>query len=96
MIDRDKVIRELECIRDWSQFAMNKHWLVAGASEKMVRYAEDALEFMKAQEPVEPIYNGDCEWDECPNCGYVLSKQYNPCPGCGRPVKWNAEYIRCD
>ena len=49
----------------------------------------DALELLKAYEPVEPVYNGDCDWEECPNCGYVLSKRYNPCPGCGRPVKWN-------
>ena len=48
---RDKVIKELECIRDWSQFAVNKRWLVAGATEKMVKYAEDALELLKAQEP---------------------------------------------
>ena len=47
------------------------------------------IDYLQAQEAIEPIYNGDCEWDECPNCGYVLSKQYNPCPGCGRPVKWD-------
>lgn len=50
MPDREKVVKELECIRDWAQFAVNKRWLVAGASEKMVKYAEDALELLKAQE----------------------------------------------
>lgn len=48
---RERVIKELECIRDWSQFAVNKRWLVAGATEKMVKYAEDALKLLKAQEP---------------------------------------------
>lgn len=51
MDKREKVIKGLECIRDWSQFAVNKRWLVAGASEKMVQYAEDALELLKAQAP---------------------------------------------
>ncbi|MBP5709997.1 MAG: hypothetical protein J6W84_03365 [Bacteroidales bacterium] len=46
-----KVIRGLECIRDWSQFAVDRGWIDARASEKMVKYAEDALELLKAQEP---------------------------------------------
>ena len=50
MTEREKVIKGLECIRDWSQFAVNKGWLVAGASEKMVKYAKDALELLKAQD----------------------------------------------
>ena len=32
MPDLEIVINGLECIRDWSQFAVNKRWLVAGAS----------------------------------------------------------------
>ena len=69
MTDREKVIKGLERIRDWSQFAVNKRWLVAGASEKMVQYAEDALELLKAQEPrvmtageMEKLNERICEW----------------------------------
>ena len=74
---REKVISELEACVDDS--------IVAVVPCNTVL---DALELLKAQEPVKPVYNGDCDWEECSNCGYVLSKQYNPCPGCGRPVKW--------
>ena len=46
------------------------------------------VDLLKAQERVEPVYNGDCDWYECPDCGYVFGKAYNPCPNCGRAVKW--------
>lgn len=48
-MDREKVIKGLECIRDWAQFTVNHGWIVGGASEKMVKYAEDALALLKAQ-----------------------------------------------
>lgn len=63
---REKVIKGLECIRDWSQFAVNKGWLVAGASEKMVKYAEEALELLKAQEPKK----------KCADCGYAFTEGF--------------------
>ena len=49
----------------------------------------DAIELLKAQKPVYPVYDGDCDWTTCSNCGYVLDKAYGKCPGCGEAVKWN-------
>lgn len=43
----EKVIKGLECI----QLAANKGWLVCGAPERMVKYADDAIALLKAQEP---------------------------------------------
>lgn len=58
----------------------------------------EAIELLKAQEPVEPVMDIDT-W-KCWNCGHTLEhqellgdnvlfhEQYNYCPECGRPVKW--------
>lgn len=55
-------------------------------------------EALQAQEPVEPVMDIDT-W-KCGNCGHTLEhqellgdnvlfhEQYNYCPECGRPVKW--------
>lgn len=60
----------------------------------------DALELLKAQEPVKPVVDIDT-W-KCGNCGHALEhqqllgdnvlfhEQYNYCPECGRAVKWDA------
>lgn len=88
---REKVIKGLECIRDWSQFAVNKRWLVAGATEKMVKYAEDALKLLKAQEPVEAKIGGsadNCWWYTCGGCGEAIDHIDRYCRHCGRAVKW--------
>ena len=96
MTDREKVVKGLKCIRDWSQFAVNKGWLVAGASEKMVKYAEDALELLKAQEPVKPVPSDRYVRTEpvtfdykCVVCNAGLVRHWVCCPCCGQAVKWN-------
>ena len=93
MTDREKVIKGLEwCMNEKHDCYREKGCPYENEGEDIgCKYAlhRDALELLKVQEPVEPVYNGDCDWEECPNCGYVLSKRYNPCPGCGRAVKWD-------
>ena len=56
--------------------------------DELEKAAWDVLKMLEEERPIQPVYNGDCDWEECPNCGYVLEKKYNPCPGCGRPIKW--------
>lgn len=58
----------------------------------------DALDLLKAQEPVKPVLDIDT-W-KCGNCRHTLEhqellgdnvlfhEQYNYCPECGRAVKW--------
>ena len=38
--------------------------------------------------PAEVVYDGDCDWCTCANCGAVLDKRYGNCPGCGKKVNW--------
>ena len=59
---------------------------------------DDIITLLKAQEPVKPVVDIDT-W-KCGNCGHTLEhqellgdnvlfhEQYDYCPGCGRPVKW--------
>ena len=68
MDKHEKVIKGLECIRDWAQFAVNKRWLVAGASEKTVKYAEDALELLG-------------EYDDF--CRFVTKEMFDRLNDCG-------------
>lgn len=61
--------------------------------------ANNALELLKVQEPVKPVVDVDT-W-KCGNCGHTLEhqellgdnvlfhEQYNYCPNCGKPVKWD-------
>lgn len=58
----------------------------------------DAIDLLKAQEPIEPKVDVD-EW-RCGNCGHKLEhqellgenvlfhEQYSYCPQCGQAVKW--------
>lgn len=61
-------------------------------------YLDDIITVLKAQEPVKPVVDIDT-W-KCGNCGHTLEhqellgdnvlfhEQYNYCPECGKPVKW--------
>lgn len=62
---------------------------------------KDALELLKAQEPVKPYAQGDgsfaCDncgetvgWEEM-NCGGISMVKYKYCPECGKEVKWDAD-----
>ena len=62
----------------------------------------DALELLKAQEPVEPIFDELAVTGACGNCGHELAyqkmigdnvlfeEQFLYCPNCGKAVKWDA------
>ena len=63
-----------------------------------INLLKDAIELLKMQEPVKPVLDIDT-W-KCGNCGHTLEhqellgdnvlfhEQYNYCPECGKPVKW--------
>lgn len=87
-MDREKVIKGLEC--HMAMLACDKCPYYCGDTCSGIDdVVYDALALLKAHEPVKPIYNGDCDWYQCPDCRYVFDKEYNPCPNCGRAVKWD-------
>ena len=102
MIDREKVIKGLECcaagnsgkcIKECPYDFVNNANCTAGM-------ARDALELLKNQEPIKPVVNQD-EW-VCGCCGTELERQkmispnaifhdlYDYCPHCGKKVDWEA------
>ena len=50
---------------------------------------DDAIELLKAQEPVKPVVAGkETHWYEC-ECGTGIDYRDFYCRGCGRAVKWD-------
>lgn len=68
MTDREKAIKALECCLRGN---CNKHkdCAYSFADDCMGKLLGDVLELLKEQEP-KPVGK---EWNECPNCGKVLS-----------------------
>ena len=54
---------------------------------ELIKSMENALELLKAQEPVKPNF---CGYYQCGVCGADIGHSYeaNYCPKCGRAVKW--------
>lgn len=104
MTDREKIIKGLECCHVQRNEVpplcedcpyMNQ---TMGTCDALDELLGDALNLLKAQEPVEPIVDIDT-W-KCGNCGHALEhqellgnnvlfhEQYKYCPECGKAVKW--------
>lgn len=83
MADRDKVIRHFKDAIEAS--GNNNKW-------RFVRLdiIEDAIDLLKAQEPVKPIRFTLMYW-RCGNCRREIDKYEGDmyCPRCGRKVKWD-------
>lgn len=81
MPDREKVLGHLyDC-------------LLASKPENMWVFARkdivgDALELLKKQEPIEPIYQERSEEYVCQKCGQIIWKDDGYCSKCGQKVKW--------
>ena len=103
---QEKVISALAILRTW--VAVNPDYgigLSVTDCRKAVKWLDDALELLKAQEPVEPVVDksistgeSDDPWGRlffCGACGRRINEKYNPdeddkyCKHCGRPVKWD-------
>lgn len=100
MTDREKVIKGLECCM--SEKICNSPCPYRGQCDDGGYYfskaIEDAIELLKAQEPIEPIefyddtkcvedYNRTLAW-KCGKCGYYIGGADNFCANCGQAVKW--------
>ena len=98
MLDREKVIKGLECCMSESR-CYKCPYQTEGECENGTSYysksIEDAIALLRKQEPVTWSYDG---FDlKCSNCGlhindelyYIMDKPISFCPACGRKVKWD-------
>lgn len=75
---------------DWlNDMANDEQWHCYYSDSELRLLAKDALELLKAQEPIQPIRSPYGEW-LCGNCMREIDKYAGDyhCPGCGREVKW--------
>lgn len=99
LIDKEKVIKELEILRDICNAKSN---MVIGngkiAWAGYANSADDALSLLKAQEPIEPkvtkrktgFGNVLSCWFDCGNCNKPIEHlKYRFCPYCGKGIKWD-------
>ena len=95
-MDRQTTIKRLEEMEQWlldksySDLRARDHHEIVGA----------AIDLLKAQEPVKPIFDELSVTGACGNCGHELTYQkmigenvlfeerYDYCPRCGRKVLW--------
>ena len=85
----EKVIKAMECCAVGAECdhcpysSMNK-----SGHEGCYQMHIDALALLKAQEPVEPVY--ELGITRCGQCNHEIDKYGgdNYCPQCGRAVKW--------
>ncbi len=94
MADPGKVIKGLKCLSSEEVcYGSDCPYYNFDCTQKI---AQDALELLKEQEPVEP------DGENCGECGYTLHRinydgpdkelrheWFRFCPVCGKAVKWN-------
>lgn len=95
MDDMEKVIKALECCINAGD-CQNQcdYWPDDRCEHLMVI---DALELLKAQEPMKPIVTGNGHtfeeaetwWYECGNCNTQIDPSDKYCRKCGRAVEWD-------
>lgn len=85
MADREKVVRAVEtCFDSW----IDKHRYKGLDLNEVVRMKRDALELLRAQEPVKPTWRQGFAF--CGNCGRQFNRGFKYCPDCGKGVDWSA------
>ena len=89
MVDREKVIKNLEELLVFSRYNDSVEWNPYNDTETL----EDALALLKEQEPrtalnIIKVHEGTL--GNCPTCGAELINYYNEthCGRCGQAVKW--------
>lgn len=89
MPDREKVIKGLECCRNGFCFACPYNDGVDGNVDCKQKWADDALELLKAQTPIKPVRDSWLNW-RCGNCQREIDRYVGDvyCPECGRKVDW--------
>ena len=95
MIDREKVIKGLECCAHEAIGDCNNCPYNENTPHCDIAMMRDAIELLRAQEPVEPLrINHDTKWQRdteciCGECGGSFYRlKVNFCPWCGKAVKW--------
>lgn len=88
MIEREKVIKALECCLKESDHLDSDpcNGCPYAGKECIDRMKADALKLLKEQKPAEPIKLEN--WWKCPSCSGNIVYNMKYCPGCGRKVKW--------
>ena len=94
-MDREKVIKGLECCAECGK--CKNECPYDGKNNSMygctTRLAKDALELLKAQEPVKPEREhsggGTTWWNVCGACKTAINPNDKYCHECGRAVKWD-------
>lgn len=89
-MDKDNVIYGLERIRDWGKFGQEHHWLMPDGIDKIVDYADRALDYVYASEQVRyghwvDVPDKEKNW-KCSECGAMLGLEcgyIKYCPNCG-------------
>ena len=105
MPDFEKVIKGLECCTATIRICAPcppgcpyREKCMGGGNGVFFDLMKDALELLKAQEPVKAVADGEDSY-MCNNCGTVIGwaewepggieeVKYKFCPECGRAVKW--------
>ena len=88
MIDRDKVMKGIECLADDDGCCHSDcpYFNDRETTSCFQRMAQDVLELLNEQEPVKPIRLEN--WWKCPACEQNIVANMKYCPGCGKKVKW--------
>jgi len=104
LADREKVIRGLEVCKTAPEFREECAGCPYddGQEDCIARMAADALELLKAQEPIEPKMSNTAipvsktsvrfvltYW--CGACGEAINQNDVYCRKCGQAVKWDAD-----
>lgn len=95
MIDREKVIKGLECCSvpggNCPECPYGRYGVDENGLECDNKLALDALELLKTEKKTKVVfkqYDGSIE-SECGNCGLYLDKAYSRCPKCNKELDWN-------
>ena len=97
MADREKVIDHLMIIRTWNEVGKAYAYDEMDKKEKTktVEWIDDALELLKEQRAIKPIYDEKKYGDHLPHCGdcekvlpnNAVYGKVNFCHYCGQAVK---------
>ena len=84
-MDKEEIIRRLKKISEHAVHVTGEPPFIMGLDDGIA--LNEAVTLLEEQEP-KPVGK---EWNECPNCGKVLSsiEHIHFCGMCGQAVKWS-------
>ena len=96
-MDREKIIKGLECHADRTNMSCNiakcPYYELDFCG---VRLSQDALALLKEQTKTKVVFGRTKDGEfvtECGNCGTHLDKAYSNCPKCKKELDWNSNQI---